>query len=99
MTTTLAIALAFCIGVMCGLRSLTGPAVVAWAAHWKWIDLHGTRLSFLESSVALIIATIAALVELIVDKLPSTPSRTAPLGLIARVLLGGLCGAALCAGS
>ena len=31
--------------------------------------------------------------ELITDKLPKTPSRTAPLGLIARILLGGLSGA------
>jgi uncharacterized membrane protein len=31
-----------------------------------------------------------ALVELVTDKLPKTASRTAPPGLIARILLGGL---------
>jgi len=97
MSAGLLVILAFAIGLMCGLRSLTGPAVVAWAVHWRWIDLHGTWLSFLESTIVLVIATIAALVELIVDKLPSTPSRTQAPGLIARILLGGLCGAALCA--
>ena len=30
--------LAFLIGVVCGLRSLTAPAVVAWAAHRGWIQ-------------------------------------------------------------
>jgi uncharacterized membrane protein len=38
---------------------------------------------------------LLALGELVADKLPSAPSRTAPLGLIARVLMGGLCGACL----
>ena len=34
-----------------------------------------------------------ALAELIADKLPQTPSRTAPPGLIARIVMGGLTGA------
>lgn len=33
--------------------------------------------------------------ELIADKLPKTPARTAPPGLIARVVLGCLCGVEL----
>ena len=36
-----------------------------------------------------------ALVELIADKLPNTPARTAPPGLIARIAFGSLCGVAL----
>jgi uncharacterized membrane protein len=36
-----------------------------------------------------------ALGELVADKLPKTPSRTSPPGLIARVVLGGLCGACI----
>jgi uncharacterized membrane protein len=43
----------------------------------------------------LILLTLLALFELVNDKLPKTPARTAPLGLIARILFGGLCGAAL----
>jgi uncharacterized membrane protein len=42
----------------------------------------------------LIVFTLLALVELIVDKLPQTPARTAPVGLIARGVLGGACGIA-----
>jgi uncharacterized membrane protein len=41
--------------------------------------------------------TLLAVVELISDKLPKTPARTAPPGLIARIVLGGLCGTALAA--
>jgi uncharacterized membrane protein len=37
--------------------------------------------------------TILAGVELVADKLPNTPSRTAPPGLIARIVTGGLTGA------
>ncbi len=39
--------LAFLIGVVAGLRSLTAPAVVAWAAHRNWLNLHDTPLSFM----------------------------------------------------
>lgn len=43
----------------------------------------------------LILFTLLALFELVNDKLPKTPPRTAAPGLIARILFGGLCGAAL----
>src|SRR3981081_2427302 len=88
-----ALLLAFLIGIVAGLRSLTAPAVVAWAAHRNWIDLHNTSLSFMGSTAALIIFILLALVELVADQLPSTPSRTKPPGLIARIVLGGLSGA------
>lgn len=39
--------LTFLIGVVAGLRSLTAPAAVAWAAHRNWINLHNTPLSFM----------------------------------------------------
>jgi uncharacterized membrane protein len=85
--------LAFLIGIVAGLRSLTAPAVVSWAAHRNWIDLHNTSLSFMGSTVAVVIFILLALVELVADQLPSTPSRTKPVGLIARIVLGGLSGA------
>ena len=87
--------LAFLIGVIAGLRSLTAPAVVAWAAYHGWLSLHGTALSFMGAKAAVIIFVMLAVGELVSDKLPGTPSRTAPPGLIARILLGGLCGACL----
>jgi uncharacterized membrane protein len=87
--------LSFGIGAIAGLRSLTAPAVVAWAAQRGWLNLHGTALSFMGSAAAVAIFTILAIVELVADQLPSTPARTKPPGLIARILLGGLSGAAI----
>jgi uncharacterized membrane protein len=87
--------LAFGIGIIAGLRSLTAPAVVAWAAQRGWLNLHGTSLGFMGSTVAIAIFTILAIVELVTDQLPSTPPRTKALGLIARILLGGLSGTAI----
>jgi uncharacterized membrane protein len=93
MTPSQVLLLAFLIGVVSGLRSVTAPAVVAWGAHLNWLNLRNTALSFMASTAAVLIFSLLALVELISDKLPSTPSRTEPVGLIARVLLGGLSGA------
>jgi uncharacterized membrane protein len=87
--------LAFGIGVIAGLRSLTAPAVVAWAAQRGWLNLQGSSLSFMGSTVAVAIFTILAVIELVTDQLPSTPARTKAPGLIARILLGGLAGAAI----
>jgi uncharacterized membrane protein len=88
---------AFLIGVIAGLRSMTAPAVAAWAAHLQWLNLQNSPLSFMGSTAAVVVFTLGALGELVADKLPSTPSRTKPAGLISRVLLGGLAGAAVAA--
>jgi uncharacterized membrane protein len=88
---------AFGIGVVAGLRSLTAPAVTAWAAHLAWLHLQGTPFKFMGSTAVVTLFTLLALVELVTDKLPSTPSRTAPPGLIARIVLGGLSGATVAA--
>ena len=88
-----ALALAFGIGFATGLRSLTPPAVVAWAAHLGWLNLSNSPLAFMGSTIAVVIFSLLAVVELILDLLPSTPKRTAPVPLIARIVMGGLCGA------
>jgi uncharacterized membrane protein len=89
--------MAFLIGVIAGLRSLTPPAVLAWAAHLGWLDLHASPLAFMGSTAAVAIFTVLAIGELIADQLPSTPSRTKPPGLIARIVMGGLSGAVVAA--
>jgi uncharacterized membrane protein len=88
---------AFGMGLVAGLRSLTAPAVVAWAAHLGWLDLHDSHLVFLGSTAATYILSAMALGELVADKLPFTPNRTAALGLGARIISGAVCGAAFCA--
>lgn len=95
MTLLLGLLLGFCNG----LRSLTAPAAVCWAAHLGWLNFAGTRFSFLHSRTTLSVLTLLAVLELVGDKLPQTPPRTAPLGLIARMVLGTWCGIALAMGS
>ena len=87
--------LAVLIGVVAGLRSMTAPALVSWAARLGWLPLAGTWLAFLGSAWTPWILTVFALGELIVDKLPSTPSRKTPGGFGARIVTGGLSGAAI----
>ena len=89
--------LAIGIGIVAGLRSLTAPAVVSWAAHLGSLNLHGSLLAFMGSTIAVAIFSLLGIGELIADKLPTTPKRTAPAPLLARVITGGLCGACLCA--
>ena len=93
------ISLALGVGVAAGLRSLTPPAVVAWAAHLGWLNLNNSPLAFMGSIIAAIIFSLLALFELFLDLQPSTPKRTAPVPLVARILTGGLCGACLYAAS
>jgi uncharacterized membrane protein len=92
---SLALLFAFGIGFVAGLRSLTAPAVVAWAAHLGWLNLHDSPLAFMGSKWAVIIFTVLAAVELIGDQLPSTPARTGAMGLSARIVTGALTGACL----
>jgi uncharacterized membrane protein len=87
--------LCFLIGCVAGLRSMMAPAILCATAYVQWVHLEKTPLAFLSTMIALSIFTLFAIGELIVDKLPKTPRRTAPAGLIARIITGGLCGAAL----
>ena len=92
---TIPLVLAFAIGVIAGLRSLTAPAAVCWAARVGWIDLRQSPLAFMDSLIAASIFGLLAIGELITDKLPFTPSRLSPGPLGGRILLGGLSGAAV----
>ena len=85
------------IGFFGGLRSLTAPAATAWAVYLGWLKIE-RPLSLIGSLPAVAIFTLLAVAELVADKLPQTRSRTAPLGLIARIVMGGLTGACVTAG-
>jgi uncharacterized membrane protein len=95
MNSGFALWLASGIGVVTGLRSMTAPAVVAWAAHLGWIHLSGSRLAFMGSAWAVGIFTVGALGEFAADKFPAAPARTAAVGLTARIVIGLLTGACL----
>ena len=91
--------LALLIGIVAGLRAMTAPALVSWAAHLGWLDLSGTWLAFFGIVWVRVILTLLALGELVTDQLPSTPSRTVPVQFGVRIVMGALSGAAVGAGS
>lgn len=86
---------AFLIGLVAGSRSMLAPAAVSWAARLGWIDLASTSLALVGSRLTTPILTLFALSELVVDKLPTTPSRKMLPGFAARLLTGGVSGAAI----
>jgi uncharacterized membrane protein len=80
------------IGIVAGLRSMTAPAIVSWGVYLGALGLQGTRLEFMGSIVAVVIFSLFAVSELIVDKLPMTPKRTKGPPFVVRILMGALCG-------
>ena len=91
----LTILLSLLIGIVAGLRSMTAPAAISWAAYLGWIDLGDSWLSFLGHWITPWILTLLALGEFVTDQLPSTPSRKVPIQFGGRIVMGALCGAAL----
>jgi uncharacterized membrane protein len=87
--------LSLSIGIVAGLRAMTAPAAVSWAAHLGWLKLDGSILAFMGYSWTPWVLTVLAVVELITDQLPATPSRTVPVQFGTRILSGALTGAAL----
>lgn len=91
------LAFAFGIGAVAGLRTLTAPAAVAWGAKVGWLHLQSSPFAFMASNLAVILFSALAIFEFIGDLLPTTPNRTAPAPLAARIISGGFCGACVCA--
>jgi uncharacterized membrane protein len=86
---------AFLIGIIAGLRAMMAPAIVSWAAGLGRLTLEGTPLHFMSHPVTRYVFGIAALGELVTDKLPKTASRKVPPQFIARIVTGALSGATL----
>lgn len=91
------------LGMMTGLRTMTPMAVLCWFAYFGsdggHLPLGGTWAFWAGKLVTAIVFTVLALGEYVGDKLPQTPSRTAPGPLIARLVFGGLVGAIAAAGA
>jgi uncharacterized membrane protein len=86
---------ALLIGVIAGLRTMTAPAAVSWAAYLGWLKLGGTWLAFLGYSPTPYILSLLAIVEFVTDQLPSTPSRKTPMQFGARIVTGAFSRAAI----
>jgi uncharacterized membrane protein len=81
--------------IVAGSRTFTAPAAVSWAAGLGYLKLDGSWLAFMGYSWTPWIFTALAIVELVTDQLPSTPSRLVPMQFGARMVSGALSGATL----
>jgi uncharacterized membrane protein len=79
------------LGVVTGLRSQLGFAALAWSEPASGRDTRALRL--LRSTPGRALTGLGAGTELVMDKLPNTPSRLAPAGLVSRLLAGAGIGA------
>lgn len=95
MSMSVLLALVFALGCVCGLRSMTAPALVCWATRLGWLNLAGSHLAFLGWLPSVAVFSLLAMGELVADKLPSIPGRNTPGPLAVRFLFGGICGVAL----
>jgi uncharacterized membrane protein len=91
--------LAFWVGIVAGMRAMTAPVAVSWAARLGRLDLEGTWLAFLGYAWTPWIFTVLAAGELVTDQLPTTASRKVPVQFGTRIVMGGVCGAAIGAGA
>jgi uncharacterized membrane protein len=82
-------------GMVAGLRTFMAPAAVAWAVHLGRLDLRESWLAFLGNARVRSILTALALGELVIDQLPTTPSRTVPVQFAGRLITGTLSGSAI----
>jgi uncharacterized membrane protein len=89
------VGLAWWMGVVAGLRSMTAPAAVSWAVSWGGLPVHHPWLVILGRPFSRWVVTVLAAAELVADQLPQTPSRTHPAAVVLRVLVGAGVGAAL----
>jgi uncharacterized membrane protein len=87
--------IAFGVGVVSGLRTLTAFTIASWAARLGRLPLQGSWLAFLGYAATPWIMSLAAMGELVNDKLPKTPSRKTPPQFAARILFGSATGAAI----
>ena len=87
--------LALLAGIAAGSRTFTGPAAVSWAARLGYLNLDGSWLAFMGYAWTPWIFTLLAIVEMVGDQLPSTPSRKVPTQFGARIVGGALAGATI----
>jgi uncharacterized membrane protein len=84
------------IATLAGMRTSSGPAIASQVlSHHYSKRLKSSPLNFMQSKTVANILTGLTVVEVIGDKLPTTPNRTKPAGIIFRGLSGALAGASI----
>jgi uncharacterized membrane protein len=91
--------LALAFGAVAGLRAMTVPAAVSWAARLGWLDVQDSWFAFLGNAWVPWLLTALALGELVTDQLASTPSRTVPIQFGTRILTGAVAGGLVAMGA
>ncbi len=81
------------LGGLTGLRTMTPMALLCWFAYAGHMEIRHSWAFWAAQPVTVIVFAVLAVGELIGDKLPQTPNRTAPFPLLARIGFGGLVGA------
>ena len=80
---------------LAGMRSMSAPAFLShYLSRQPHAGLAGSRLRFMQKPATATVLKVLAAGELVADKLPATPDRTAPPVLLGRLLSGALVGAA-----
>ena len=84
------------IGTLAGMRTSSAPAIASQIlSHHHSKRLERSPLNFMQSKTVANVLTVLSVSEVIMDKLPTTPNRTNPGGLIFRGLSGALAGASI----
>ena len=84
------------LGAIAGIRSMAAPAALSKAVERGDVGgLEQTPFAALGSPGVSTVLRLFEIGEILVDKLPVTPSRTSPPPLLGRMASGGLVGAAL----
>jgi len=91
-----AYAAATALGVLAGMRSMAAPAVLGRLSRNGSLAGVTGPLTVISKPRFAGATMLLALGELVADKLPITPNRTAGGPLLGRALMGGLSGAAVC---
>ena len=80
---------------LAGMRSMSAPAFLTYyLSRQPHAVLAGSSLRFLQKPITATLFKVLIVGEMVGDKLPATPDRIAPLGLLGRLLAGALVGAA-----
>ncbi len=87
---------ALSLGALAGMRSAAAPAITSHIlSHHHSNSLTLSKLGFMQSNKVAGVLKVLAVGELIGDKLPNTPNRIKPAGVIFRCLAGSLSGASI----
>lgn len=84
------------LGILAGMRTFSAPVVASHIlSRHKSKNLSGSPLKFMQSDTTALVFKVLAAGELVGDKLPITPNRTATPGVIGRCVSGALAGASI----